>query len=60
MKLALNGAGDVGRSDFHLRRTLLDVTGERVRGSRSCRGGCRLAKGLHGYRLVILDVEDGI
>ena len=26
--------------------------------SRGC--GCRLAKGLHGYRLVFLDVEDGI
>jgi hypothetical protein len=28
--------------------------------SRSRGGGCRLAKGLHGHRLVILDVEDGI
>ena len=26
--------------------------------SRGC--GCRLTKGLHGHRLVILDVEDGI
>ena len=26
--------------------------------SRGC--GCRLAKGLHGYRLVLPDVEDGI
>jgi hypothetical protein len=48
------------RPDFHLRRTLLDVTGEQVRGSRSCGCGCRLDKGLHGYRLVILDIEDGI
>jgi hypothetical protein len=52
----------IGSTDFTRHILPKEYWKNRMSGHRGCsRGcGCRLAKGLHGYRLVLPDVEDGI